>query len=147
MCDDGAVERYLWVILLVAGAALTWSLSSNGITLASLLVGATILLLAWWTSPWAYGISKKHRDVMGLPDAERRVVVYWRPGCIFCHRLRGGLGKDAKRVTWVNIWQDAEAAAFVRSLNDGNETVPTVLIDGEAHTNPDPRFVRDALAA
>ena len=137
----------MWVIFLAAAVALGWSLGSEGVTLMTVLVVATVLMLAWWTSPIAYGISKKHGDVMALPDEQRRVVVYWRPGCIFCHRLRGGLGKDAKRVTWINIWQDAEAAEFVRSHNDGNETVPTVVIDGEVHTNPDPRFVRDALAA
>ena len=31
------------------------------------------------------------------------------------------------------------------SVNDGNETVPTVVIDGEAHTNPDPEVVRQRL--
>ncbi|NLG20540.1 MAG: NrdH-redoxin, partial [Actinomycetales bacterium] len=49
------------------------------------------------------------------------------------------------KALWVNIWQDDEAAAFVRSVNDGNETVPTVVIDGEAHTNPDPEVVRQRL--
>jgi hypothetical protein len=29
-----------------------------------------------------------------------------------------------------------EAAAFVGSIADGNETVPTVVIDGEAVVNP-----------
>ena len=47
----------------------------------------------------------------------------------------------------MNIWQDAEARAFVRSVNDGNETVPTVVIDGRAHTNPDPALVRQRLEA
>ncbi len=47
---------------------------------------------------------------------------------------------------WVNVWQDADAAAFVRSVNDGNETVPTVVIDGIPATNPDPQAVYDRLA-
>ena len=72
--------------------------------------------------------------------------MYWRPSCIFCQRLRGGLGRDAKRVHWINIWQDPEAAAYVRSVNGGDEVVPTVVLDGEPHTNPDPRDVREALA-
>ena len=35
-------------------------------------------------------------------------------------------------MSWVNIWRDAEAAAFVTTYRDGNETVPTAVTgDGE----------------
>ncbi len=78
--------------------------------------------------------------------AEGRVVVYFRRRCAFCERLRTSLGKARKDVVWVDIWADPDAAAFVRSVNDGDETVPTVVIDGQAHTNPPPRLVRQALA-
>ncbi|QFG70110.1 NrdH-redoxin [Ornithinimicrobium pratense] len=81
-----------------------------------------------------------------MPDSERQVVIYWRPGCGFCARLKSSLGADGDKAVWVNIWQDEEAAAFVRSVNDGNEVVPTVVIDGTPHTNPDPALVRDRLA-
>jgi glutaredoxin len=74
-------------------------------------------------------------------------VVYWRPGCPYCIRLRVRLGRTAGRVRWVNIWRDPEAAAAVRAVADGNETVPTVVIDGEAHINPDPGWVRQRLGA
>ncbi|AQP43617.1 glutaredoxin domain-containing protein [Tessaracoccus flavus] len=139
------MQRYLWLVVLVAGGLLAWSLRQE--PLSALLAVLLTAAAAWWLSPLAHGTSRKHRDVIDLPDGERRVIVYWRPGCIFCERLRGGLGEDAKRVHWVNIWQDAEAAEFVRSVNDGNEVVPTVVIDGVAHTNPDPRAVRDALSS
>lgn len=43
----------------------------------------------------------------------------------------------------IDIWADPEAAAFVRSVADGNETVPTVVLrDGssERHwVNPHPK--------
>jgi len=42
------------------------------------------------------------------------------------------------RVHQVNIWKGSDAAAFVRSVADGNETVPTVVIDGRAVVNPAP---------
>jgi hypothetical protein len=42
---------------------------------------------------------------------------------------------------WINIWKDPAAAEFVRSVANGNETVPTVIIDGEAVVNPPPRRV------
>ncbi|MGB3828919.1 MAG: glutaredoxin domain-containing protein [Ornithinimicrobium sp.] len=75
------------------------------------------------------------------------VVIYWRPGCGFCARLRSTLGPAAEHATWINIWEDTEAAAFVRSANNGNETVPTVVLDGIPVTNPDPTLVKEKLAA
>jgi hypothetical protein len=36
----------------------------------------------------------------------------------------------------VNIWEDPEAAAFVRSVARGNETVPTVTVGDVALVNP-----------
>lgn len=73
------------------------------------------------------------------------VTVYWRPGCPFCQRLRFSLAVRRLRPRMVNIWEDPDAAAFVRSVADGNETVPTVVIDGVAHVNPPPKMVRDAV--
>ena len=49
------------------------------------------------------------------------------------------------KAAWVNIWEDDEGRAFVASVNGGNETVPTVVIDGVPHTNPDPSVVKAAL--
>lgn len=74
------------------------------------------------------------------------VVIYHRPGCSFCIRMKTVLGAAGKQATWVDIWDDEEAAAFVRSANNGNETVPTVVIGGKAHTNPEPSLVRAHLA-
>ncbi len=75
------------------------------------------------------------------------VVIYWRPGCGFCSRLRSTLGADGDKATWINIWEDTEAAAFVRQSNDGNEVVPTVVLDGIPVTNPEPKLVKAKLAA
>lgn len=77
--------------------------------------------------------------------AEGRVVIYWRKGCPFTRRLRLALGKRGALAVWVDIWADADGAAYVRSVNDGNETVPTVVICGEPHTNPAPKQVIAAL--
>lgn len=72
-------------------------------------------------------------------------VVYWRPGCVFCIKLRIRLHRHADRAVWVNIWRDPVAAQRVREVNDGNETVPTVFVGTDARTNPDPRWVRAQL--
>ncbi|WP_430780086.1 glutaredoxin family protein [Actinoplanes sp. G11-F43] len=86
---------------------------------------------------------------MAFPRPEpvdNRPVVYWRPGCVFCLRLRARLGPDAARLNWVDIWQDPAAAATVREITGGDEIVPTVVIGGQAHVNPDPSWLRDQVA-
>jgi mycoredoxin len=105
---------------------------------------AIALVIAWWLSPLNGRWGTRHRDVVAHPESHP-VVIYWRPGCVYCLRLRGVLGSDRRRATWISIWSDEEAAAFVRSINDGNETVPTVRIGEQVHTNPEPDLVRAAL--
>ena len=60
------------------------------------------------------------------------VTIYWRPGCVFCMRLENALRASRNKATWRNIWEDDEAREFVAMVNDGNEVVPTVVIDGHA---------------
>ncbi|MFF9510673.1 mycoredoxin [Streptomyces sp. NPDC014724] len=75
------------------------------------------------------------------------MVVYWRPGCPYCMKLRLQLRLTKLRYTEVNIWRDPEAAAFVRSVADGNETVPTVTVAGRPMVNPSRRQVLEAVRA
>jgi hypothetical protein len=44
-----------------------------------------------------------------------------------------------------NIWEDADAAEFVRAVNNGNETVPTVVIGTDVYTNPPTSLVLEKL--
>jgi glutaredoxin len=74
-----------------------------------------------------------------------RPVVYWRPGCAYCLRLRIRLGRGARQLHWVNIWRDPAGAAAVREANGGDETVPTVVVADRPHTNPDPEWVHGQL--
>lgn len=46
-----------------------------------------------------------------------------------------------------NIWEDASHAATVRSIADGNETVPTVVIGNAKMVNPNPGQVLQAIEA
>jgi glutaredoxin len=97
------------------------------------------LVVAVVVSPRAFprSVSDAEARTLGRP------IVYWRPGCPFCMRLRASLGRDARRLTWVDIWSDPQGAASVRAVANGNETVPTVVAAGEAMVNPDPRRVRE----
>jgi mycoredoxin len=69
------------------------------------------------------------------------VTVYWRPGCFFCHRLLTELDEAGIRPALRNIWDDPDAAAFVRSVARGNETVPTVTVGDAVLVNPPARDV------
>ncbi|MBZ5738824.1 glutaredoxin family protein [Nocardioides mangrovi] len=77
--------------------------------------------------------------------ADGRPIIYWRTGCSYCLRLRLALGPLGRRAVWVNIRTDPDAAARVRSVNGGDETVPTVFVGEEHRTNPPPSWVREIL--
>ena len=67
---------------------------------------------------------------------ENSLDIYWRPGCGFCARLRTDLDRRGIEGVWHNIWEDDAAAQFVREVNRGNETVPTVAVGDRVLTNP-----------
>ncbi|MFI1355253.1 glutaredoxin domain-containing protein [Streptomyces sp. NPDC020898] len=73
------------------------------------------------------------------------VVVYWRPMCTYCMKLLTQLRFTRLQYTKVNIWTDPEAAAFVRSVANGNETVPTVTVAGRPMVNPSKRELLEAV--
>lgn len=69
-------------------------------------------------------------------DQAPAITVYWRPGCPFCGMLFRKLERDQVAHTRVNIWEDPDAAAVVRSIARGNETVPTVVVQPLDGTDP-----------
>ncbi|NUP46353.1 MAG: mycoredoxin [Catenulispora sp.] len=71
-----------------------------------------------------------------MTDSSGEVIVYWRPGCSYCWKLRRGLRATGLHYREVDIWDDPEAKAFVRSVANGDETVPTVVVAGHAMVNP-----------
>ncbi len=117
---------------------------NGGSVMAGLVVPLIFLVMAVASSPLLKRKSVSHETAV---QSGHGVVVYHRPGCTFCIRMKAMLGSAGKQATWVDIWDDDEAAEYVRSVNDGNETVPTVVIDGQPMTNPAPSIVRDALTA
>lgn len=81
----------------------------------------------------------------GPLEAVPVVEVFWRPGCPYCTRLRGVLLVHGVEATWRNIWEDSQAGQIVRAANNGNETVPTVRVDGTTLTNPSWRQLASVL--
>jgi mycoredoxin len=81
-----------------------------------------------------------HGDVTSL-------TMYSTSWCGYCRRLKTQLDREGIGYTEVNIEQDPESAAFVERVNNGNQTVPTVLFpDGSALTNPSLAQVKAKLA-
>jgi glutaredoxin len=70
---------------------------------------------------------------------------YWRPGCGFCMALDRGLTKAGVPMNKLNIWEDTGHAETVRSVANGSESVPTVIVGQTAMVNPRMRQVVDAL--
>ncbi|MGI9614677.1 MAG: hypothetical protein ACR2QO_17335 [Acidimicrobiales bacterium] len=47
----------------------------------------------------------------------------------------------------MNIWKDADAAAFVATYRYGNETVPTAVTGAGVMVEATPKAIREQLAA
>ena len=74
------------------------------------------------------------------------IQFYWRPGCGFCMMLERALSGIEIPLEKHNIWEDPDAAAFVRSVANGSETVPTVRVGDQFMVNPSARDVAAAVA-
>lgn len=114
-------------------------------TVVALLVAVGLLVAAWM---WRAEDGVSHWEAQEWNVRDGRMIVYWRPGCPYSYRLRLALGRRARLVSWVDIWADDEAAAFVRDLNAGAEIVPTVILaDGSAATHPNSQVITEQLAS
>ena len=76
------------------------------------------------------------------------LTMYSTSWCGYCHRLKSQLDREGIAYDVVDIEKDPDAAEYVMSVNDGNQTVPTMRFDdGSAMTNPSIIQVKEHLAA
>ncbi|HEX6871500.1 MAG TPA: mycoredoxin [Micromonosporaceae bacterium] len=76
------------------------------------------------------------------------LTVYSTSWCGYCHRLAAQLDRAGIRYEKVDIETNEVAAAFVMSVNGGNQTVPTVrFADGSTLANPTVIEVQQHLAS
>lgn len=81
------------------------------------------------------------------------VTMYSTTWCGYCRRLKGQLDREGIAYTEIDIERNPEAATLVEKANNGNQTVPTVVVapvGGAAEvtmTNPSLAEVKRALAA
>lgn len=136
------------ILFVLGGSALaTGQIVSGGSPGTAVALLLLFLLIGGVNSPLVFPRSIGAAEAQRRSAADGRPVVFWRPGCTYCLRLRIRLGRSAGQLHWVNIWRDPAGAEAVRAVNDGNETVPTVVVAGESHTNPDPAWVREQLSS
>ena len=65
------------------------------------------------------------------------VIMYSTVWCGYCQRLKAQMQRAGIEYTEVDIEVDPDSAAFVASINGGNEVVPTLKFsDGSTLTNP-----------
>ncbi|MGD9960594.1 mycoredoxin [Nocardioides sp.] len=76
------------------------------------------------------------------------ITMYTTPWCGYCHRLKSQMDREGIAYEIVDIEQVPDAALIVEQVNNGNQTVPTLVFsDGSAVTNPSLAQVKEKLAA
>jgi mycoredoxin len=76
------------------------------------------------------------------------LTMYSTQWCGYCHRLRTQLDREGISYEVVDIEQVPDAASLVERVNNGNQTVPTLVYgDGTAQTNPSVAEVKAKLAS
>ena len=76
------------------------------------------------------------------------VTMYSTPWCGYCKRLKRQMHDARIDFREVDIEQEPTAAEIVETVNDGNQTVPTLVFpDGSALTNPSIMQITERLAA
>ena len=74
-------------------------------------------------------------------------TMYSTPWCGYCHRLKAQLVRAGIEFDEVDIELTPDAASIVERVNNGNQTVPTlVFADGTALTNPSVAQVQQQLS-
>ena len=79
-------------------------------------------------------------------DIEKPLTLYGTPICPMLPPVRNLLKRANVDFTYVDISRDAEAKALVREINNGNESVPTLVFnDGQTLTEPSHQQLKTVL--
>lgn len=76
------------------------------------------------------------------------ITMFTTSWCGYCKRLKMQLDREGLPYTEINIEETPGTAEVVEKVNNGNQTVPTILFsDGTAATNPSLAEVQQRIAA
>jgi mycoredoxin len=75
-------------------------------------------------------------------QAEKITTLYVTSWCPYCYNVKRWLDSHGVPYEAINIEEHEDAAQYVMSVNDGNQTVPTVIFpDGSVETNPSATYL------
>jgi thioredoxin reductase (NADPH) len=83
-------------------------------------------------------------DVLGINDAGV-VQLYGADWCHDCRRAKSYLADNDVNFQFIDVDQHDWATEKVEEINYGKRIIPTILIDGKPHTNPDNHELKDLL--
>ncbi|MGF7234942.1 MAG: mycoredoxin [Frankia sp.] len=76
------------------------------------------------------------------------LTMYTTSWCGYCVRLKRQLDREGLEYKVVDIEGEPAAEAYVKSVNGGNATVPTVVFpDGSALTNPSIKQITEKVTS
>jgi mycoredoxin len=79
--------------------------------------------------------------------SENEIVIYATFWCGDCRRVRRYLDFHKVAYCWIDIDQNEDAAAFVKQVNRGNRSVPTIVFpDGSILVEPSNLALKEKLA-
>lgn len=65
-----------------------------------------------------------------MTESYPQITIYMRPWCGSVMRVKRWLDQKNIPYTEIDVSQDEHAARTVEQLNNGNQSVPTILFDG-----------------
>jgi len=83
-------------------------------------------------------------NLLGV-NPDYRVILYGADWCPDCRRAKAFLRENEVNFMHIDVDAVPGAAEEVTRLNKGKRIIPTILINGEAYSNPDNTTLRDAL--
>jgi len=83
-------------------------------------------------------------QVLGI-NPDFRVVFYGADWCPDCKRAKAFLDQQEIFYQFISIDEHEWAAQEVEKINNGKRIIPTLIINGKPHTNPDNKALMDVL--
>ncbi|MCI0711351.1 MAG: hypothetical protein L0154_14450 [Chloroflexi bacterium] len=78
---------------------------------------------------------------------DNKIALYGHPGCLMVRPAKVLLQNSGAPFEYIDILQDKDARTQVRTINHGNESVPTVVFpDGSTLTEPSNKILIAKLA-
>ena len=79
-------------------------------------------------------------------ETRQAIILYGHPACMMVYPIRGMLDQSNAVYETINIFEDPEGRQRVREINNGYESVPTLVFpDGSTLTEPSAGAVRQKL--